>query len=307
MRADRRTALASPDVPAQRRREHLDAFEQTLYNGYLSGVSQAGDTFFYQNPLESDAKVERSAYFDVACCPANLARLMAQVPGLVYATRGADVFVNHFIASDATIDVGGTRVTLAQRTGYPWRGDVAITVTPATPVDMTLWIRIPGWARNTAFVSEPVSLCLDRRRGARAPRERRAWSRLSSTRGFARITRRWSPGDRVALALAHAACDASWPRARSTTIAARRPSCAGRVYAFEAIDNGGSALDLHVPLDAPLRDEFRGDLLGGVQVVTGRRDIATRIAADGARHPVRSRGRIVARARWRSWVATARP
>ena len=68
--------------------KYLDAFEQTLYNGLLSGVSVKGDTFFYQNPLESAGRNERSAYFDVACCPANLARLIAQLPGLIYATDG---------------------------------------------------------------------------------------------------------------------------------------------------------------------------------------------------------------------------
>jgi DUF1680 family protein len=78
--------------------KYLDAFEQTLYNGLLAGVSVKGDTFFYQNPLEAaagrgrqgDSTVaasingdRRSPYFDVACCPANLARLIAQLPGLI--------------------------------------------------------------------------------------------------------------------------------------------------------------------------------------------------------------------------------
>ena len=39
----------------------LDALERTLYNGYLSGVSLAGNTFFYQNPLVSDGRARRSA------------------------------------------------------------------------------------------------------------------------------------------------------------------------------------------------------------------------------------------------------
>jgi len=51
---------------------YYDVFERTLYNGYLSGVSLSGDAFFYQNPLVSDGRAERSTYFDVACCPANL-------------------------------------------------------------------------------------------------------------------------------------------------------------------------------------------------------------------------------------------
>jgi DUF1680 family protein len=88
---------------------YLDVLERTLYNGYLSGVSEAGDTFFYQNPLESDGSVARSVYFDVACCPANLARLMAQLPGLVYAHRDRDLFVNLFVASEATPGEGPLR------------------------------------------------------------------------------------------------------------------------------------------------------------------------------------------------------
>ena len=61
--------------------KYLDVLEQVLYNGYLSGVSLSGDRFFYQNPLESAGRTDRSAYFDVACCPANLSRLMEQMPG----------------------------------------------------------------------------------------------------------------------------------------------------------------------------------------------------------------------------------
>ena len=75
--------------------------EQVLYNGYLSGVSLSGDRFFYQNPLESTGRTERSEYFDVACCPANLSRLMEQVPGLLYSTRGTDIFVNLYAANTA--------------------------------------------------------------------------------------------------------------------------------------------------------------------------------------------------------------
>ena len=79
--------------------KYLDVLEQVLYNGYLSGVSLSGDRFFYQNPLESAGRTDRSAYFDVACCPANLSRLMEQVPGLLYSTRGNDVFVNLYAAN----------------------------------------------------------------------------------------------------------------------------------------------------------------------------------------------------------------
>src|SRR5258705_10994149 len=114
--------------------KYLDVLEQVLYNGYLSGVSLSGDRFFYQNPLESSGTVERSAYFDVACCPANLSRLMAQLPGLMYAQRGAELFVNLFAGSTATVQVGATNTRVTQETAYPWNGRIVIRVDPERAV-----------------------------------------------------------------------------------------------------------------------------------------------------------------------------
>jgi DUF1680 family protein len=42
------------------------------------------------------------------------------------------------------------------------------------------------------------------------------------------------------------------------------------LYALEAVDNGGSLKDVTIPLDTKLTSTFRPDLLGGVQVVTGK-------------------------------------
>ena len=149
--------------------KYYDTLERTLYNGYLSGVSLAGDTFFYQNPLVSDGTVERSAYFDVACCPANLARLMEQIPGLVYAQRGAEMFVNLFVGSDATIDAAGTR--RAREAGDELsvgRRSRPIRIDPDRAADLTLAVRIPGWAR--AGDRPRCALSLRRRRRPAAAR-----------------------------------------------------------------------------------------------------------------------------------------
>ena len=67
---------------------YVDVLERIIYNGLLSGVSLSGDRFFYQNPLESAGKYERSSWFEMACCPANLARFLPTLPGYVYATTG---------------------------------------------------------------------------------------------------------------------------------------------------------------------------------------------------------------------------
>ena len=61
--------------------KYVDVMERTLYNGLISGVSLDGKSFFYPNPLESNGQHARSPWFGVACCPGNITRFMASVPG----------------------------------------------------------------------------------------------------------------------------------------------------------------------------------------------------------------------------------
>lgn len=249
----------------------LDVFERTLYNGLLSGVSLKGDSFFYQNPLESEGKVERSAYFDVACCPANLARLVAQLPGLIYATRDDTLFVNLFVGSTARTAIAGQRVTVKQVTRYPWEGAVTIAVDPDAPVEFTLRVRVPGWARNEAMPSD-----LYRFAGRVADPARIAINgeplALALKEGFQVIRRRWQRGDVLELVL-------PMPPRRVLAhegVAENRGKAAIQrgplVYALEGIDNGGRALDVVLPLETPLDAAFRENLLGGVTVITARLD-----------------------------------
>jgi uncharacterized protein len=250
------------------RGRYYDALERTLYNGYLSGVSLSGNRFFYQNPLVSDGRQDRSPYFDVACCPANLARLMAELPGLVYAEQGARVYVNLFVGSDANVTLAGVPVRLTQRTDYPWRGEVTLRVDPVRPVAATLSIRIPSWAlrneppgtlyRYAANIDEAPALTVG---GSAVP--------MAITDGYVDIRRTWKKGDVVTLTLPMAvrrvlALDAV-ADARGKAAIQRGPI----LYALEGADNGGSLKDLKLPLDAALTSAFRADLLGGVQVVTG--------------------------------------
>jgi DUF1680 family protein len=264
---------------------YYDTFERTLYNGYLSGVSLAGDSFFYQNPLVSDGTRERSAYFDVACCPANLARLMAQLPGLVYAQRGREVFVNLFVASEADIAVDATQVRLTQQTGYPWDGRVAVRVEPGKPTRFDLLIRVPGWARGTAM---PVGeLYRFATRGDR--REERTLTvngqqvPLVIDKGSARISREWRRGDEVVLSLP---MPIERVAARDEVMEDRGAAAIQRgpiVYCIEAVDNKGAVNNLRIPLDAPLAYHFDRGLLGGVGVVSADSIVAVPYYAWGNR------------------------
>ena len=252
---------------------YYDTFERTLYNGYLSGVSLSGDRFFYQNPLVSDGTVERSAYFDVACCPANLSRLMAQLPGLVYAQRKDELFVNLFVGSTATVRVGSTRAAVTQETAYPWGGRVTIGIDPERPIDLTIAVRIPSWARGMAMPAGDLYRFADA--GANTTAEAPSVSvngkpiPLDIVKGFSRIRRRWQRGDRVELMLPmpvhRVVANDGVSEDRGRAAIQRGPI----VYCVEAVDNGGRVSNLTLPPDRPLKHEFRTHLLGGIEVITG--------------------------------------
>lgn len=234
---------------------HYDALERTLYNGYLSGVSLSGDRFFYQNPLVSDGRQERKEYFDVACCPANLSRLMAELPGLIYAQQGDRVYVNLFIGSEANITVRGVPVKITQVTNYPWDGKVTLRVDPARPVDATIAVREPAWARTAGT---PASLYRFLQPVPPSP---------ASANGYRLFTRRWTAGDSVTVTFP---MDVRRVLANDLVAEDRGKAAIQRgpiVYCLEAVDNGGSLKDVKVPLDAPAAEQYRADLLNGVETI----------------------------------------
>jgi DUF1680 family protein len=262
--------------------KYIDLFERVLYNGALAGVSLAGNTFFYQNPLESNGRAKRTEYFDVACCPANLARLLEQLPGFVYAVgtarrsaagRAHTIYANLYVGNHAEVTLGDRRVRIVQDTRYPWDGDVSLRLEPEGSGAFTVALRIPEWSRDRPVPSdlyrfadtaaEPPSLSV---RSRNAEPQRVA---LDVRDGYVRIRRNWKQGDTIHLTLPMPARRiAAHPGVKDDEgrIAIQRGPL---VYAVEGIDNDGHAVDLVVPRSAALRSRFRADLLNGVEVISG--------------------------------------
>jgi len=250
---------------------YIDVMERTLYNGLISGVSLDGKAFFYPNPLESAGQHERSPWFGVACCPGNITRFLASVPGYVYAHQGDTLYVNLYAEGTGRIETGGGRVvTLTQTTRYPWEGDIRIAVAPETARAFAVKLRIPGWARN-----EPVPGDLYRFPDADAPPPTITVNGtavpLAVESGYATIDRTWRAGDVIALTLpmpvrrvvAHPKVEADRDR-----VALQRGPI---VYAAEWADNpNGAVRNIVMPQASALTSTFRPDLLGGVQTITGR-------------------------------------
>ena len=251
--------------------KYIDIMERTLYNGLISGVSLQGDTFFYPNPLESIGNHARQAWFGVACCPGNITRFIASVPGYVYAKTDSALYVNLYAGGTADVDLAGGKLKVAQETRYPWDGTVRITLTPDQARAFTVNVRIPGWAREQPvpgdlyrFADKPADKPTLRVNGA-------AVAVAVMPDGYVPIKRTWGPGDVITLNLpmpvrrivAHEKVAADRDR-----VALQRGPI---VYAAEWPDNpNGKVRNIVLPDTSAMTTEFRADLLNGVSIVKGR-------------------------------------
>jgi DUF1680 family protein len=256
--------------------KYVDVLERTLYNAAIAGVSLEGDTFFYPNPLESDGRhafnhgaLTRKPWFDASCCPTNIARFIPSVPDYIYAVGSDGLYVNLFVASEASVDLDGTPLRVRQETGYPWEGRVSIVLSPDQARAFDVRVRIPGWARG-----RPVPSDLYRYSGEAGGeidlRVNGTRVEPAMTNGYAVLSRTWSPGDTITLDLPmpvrRVVADDRVEDDRGKIALERGPL----VYAAEGIDNDGSVLDLVVPDGAGFETEHRPDLLRGVVVLKAR-------------------------------------
>jgi DUF1680 family protein len=250
--------------------QYIDVMERTLYNGLISGVALDGRTFFYPNPLESNGQHARSEWFGVACCPGNITRFMASVPGYVYARRGDALYVNLFAGGTADIELDGGKLKVVQDTRYPWDGLVKLTVQPDRARQFVINVRIPGWARNQPVPSDLYRFLDPQAKPASIEVNGRPVT-MTIDKGYAAIQRTWQPGDVVTINLpmdvrrvvAHESVEAD----RNRVALQRGPI----VYAAEWPDNpNGKVRNIVLPDSAALSTTFRADLLNGVQVITGK-------------------------------------
>lgn len=251
--------------------KYLDILERTLYNALLAGISLDGKSFFYPNPLESVGQHERSSWFTCACCPGNITRFMASLPGYLYAQRGENLYVNLFASNKANVEMAGGTLRIRQETRYPWDGRIQI-VLESLPANQsfTIYLRIPGWERNHPVPSDLYRYLKTVSTTPKLEINGEA-SSLDIENGFAGIRRRWKAGDTLSL-------DLSMPIRRvvahEKVLADKGKVALERgplVFCAEWPDNkNGHVRNILIPDDMPLETEFQVGLLGGVQVISGR-------------------------------------
>ena len=242
--------------------KYIDVCERALYNNVLSGVSLSGDKFFYDNPLESDGEHERQKWFGCACCPGNITRFVASVPGYIYARQGKDIFVNLYAQGKAKIG----NIELEQTTDYPWDGKIRIKVTKGSG-KFAIKLRVPSWLK-TSPTNNDLYQYQDKAKTYSVSVNGKAL--YPENRDYIEISRSWKKGDTIELDfpmdVRRIVANDNAEDDRGKVALERGPI----VFCLEGADQSDHKVFNKYILDsAPVSAHFEQDLLNGVMVLEG--------------------------------------
>jgi hypothetical protein len=127
--------------------KYADELERSYYNHLAGAQLPDGSKWAYYTPLEGTKPYGNATN----CCLSSGPRGMALAPTLVYSIRqigGRDFLdVNLYEASRATLQLGGHKVTVEQKTNFPRSGEVTLTFTMDQPTMFGVGVRKPVWAK----------------------------------------------------------------------------------------------------------------------------------------------------------------
>lgn len=229
--------------------KYMDIAELEIYNGALGGVGANGNTYFYENPLSATFS-SRWSWHGCPCCPGMYVGYISNVPKMIYAYNGGDVYVNQYIGSTANIPLDGGTLVLKQEADWAWSGNAKFTVVSGGSNLDVLRLRLPEWSANTVIKVNGQEVS------------------YQTHKGYAVLSGNWSDADTVEIQ-----ADMTPQREYADPnvvydvdrVALRRGPM---IYCLEGVDNKVDGLDITryalLPTDSAITTDSIPDLFGGV-------------------------------------------
>ncbi|CAH1210192.1 MULTISPECIES: beta-L-arabinofuranosidase domain-containing protein [unclassified Paenibacillus] len=232
---------------------YADVMERALYNTVISGMSLDGRRFFYVNPLEvhphlhhanpnySHVRSRRQGWFGCACCPPNIARLLASLDQYVYTVseNESTLHVQLYIGGEGVFCVNGNEIHVQMESDYASQGKVTMRFTPQTSHDVhfILALRKPGWS-GTPEIS--INGELDP-------------SVEMDEDGYIRLERLWAAGDEVQILFPMHVLRMKGHEGIQDTFGRVAVQRGPFMYCLEEADNGEGLYRIYLPRE----NEFR--------------------------------------------------
>lgn len=153
---------------------YYDTVERALYNTILAAMNLEGNRYFYVNPLEmvpefctadtymNHVKPIRQKWFNVACCPPNLARTLASLGQYIYSTDEDSIYINQFITSNARLSLNDSEVMIDVSSALLQEGRISIKC--KSEKGLKIKIRIPLYAKDPELIVDGKRTVMDKER-----------------------------------------------------------------------------------------------------------------------------------------------
>ena len=160
---------------------YMDYYERALYNGILGtqDPSHPGAFMYYIAMRPGLSRIYCDEPTSYVCCSGTGIESFSKFGDSIYFGDRSGIYVNLFIPSE--LDTGRQGIRLRQETGFPDRPSTRLTIQTARRRELTLRLRIPGWATGANRV---------RING-------RPFEGLSSPGSYLGIRRPWRDGDTI--------------------------------------------------------------------------------------------------------------
>ena len=144
---------------------YADMIERTLYNVVATSPAADGRAFFYTNTLhqrvpgsmpsaeEPSPRASsslRAPWFDVSCCPTNVARTLATLGSYFATSTSNGLQLHQYAAGEVSATLDGGTVAVRVETNYPRDGEIRMVVTETLDAEWDLSLRVPAWATTGA-------------------------------------------------------------------------------------------------------------------------------------------------------------
>jgi len=251
--------------------EYANVMERALYNTVLASMATDGRSYFYVNPMEvvpkfnatnpdrDHVKATRQKWLGCACCPPNVARLLASITKYLYTVEAETntIYLHLYAGSRVSTEVAAGQVKFDVRTDYPLHGEIALVIESAPAEPITFALRIPDWNEGATFMLNGNSITPEQ------------------SDGYAQLTRTFSPGD---VLTAKFEMTPRFVYANTQITADAGKVCVQRgpiIYCLEEQDNGSNLHALVADITAQFTE--RESEIGGMKCVElslpGKREV----------------------------------
>lgn len=253
--------------------QYADLVELEMYNSALSGISLDGKKYFYTNKVNIGKENRKSPHSGVRqsylfCCPSKLPGFITGVGRWVYAKNNDALYVNQFIGTTVSTQVGKHKVRLKQESSFPWRGTIRFVWESSGNVDLK--IRIPQWVKGSGYIASSCYFYKGEQGNIQVKINGEDATYSLDNGSYLTLHKKWKKGDVIDVEFdmpVNRVYTDNRVKANTGKVALMKGPV---LYCLEGVDNDFDIEKMEMPSSAMIESVFDTSIFGGTYLLQGK-------------------------------------